>query len=283
MTMDDNGLERFLRQIDPVEEGELASLETRESAAALLERIVHADEQAELVGGGGRRRSTKHSVVAISFVAVALATTAAVFALTSRPSSDPLSVGCYERLDQQANTAIVSLVDTELTPAAACAARWQSAFGTSTPSILVTCVVSGGGTGVFPNNGQLAPEQACASIGAALPAGGTPYGGLSAEQVRGLARDLQDRYERIDERPECAGNAALKNQALEVLAAHRAEAWEVEDLTSSEQEWTFSDGTVRTVAVPATEDGQRCADFTVDALNGRVLIVNGWPELPGAG
>ncbi|MFB3737434.1 MAG: hypothetical protein ACE14W_00535 [Candidatus Velamenicoccus archaeovorus] len=278
--MNGKNLERYLREIDPVDDGELGTWDESPASQAMLQRILASDHSPPTALP---RRSRGRARLAVAgFSAAAVLATAAAFALTSRPTSDPLSVGCYERLDQNADTAIVSLVGTNLSPVAACAGRWTAAFGTPVPPSLVTCVVSGGGTGVFPDQADLPAEDACKSIGATLPAGGVQYAGLSAEQVRSLAADLQRRYARIAEEPECAGNLSLRAEAEAAVSALQATGWQVVDYTSPTQEWTFPDGSTQTVSVPTTANGQRCSEYSIDALNAEVILVNGWPELPNA-
>jgi hypothetical protein len=56
-----------------------------------------------------------------------------------------------------------------LDPADVCAHAWRSLFHAPTPSRLTECVVDGGGIGVFPYPASMDPQEACSSIGAALP------------------------------------------------------------------------------------------------------------------
>lgn len=281
--MNEKDLVRYLRGINPVDESQLESWHESDAARAILQGIIDTGSRSPSIPPFEPRRARPRLRTFALGAAVLVAVTAAAFALSSRPTTNPLSVGCYERLDQQADTAIVSLSDGQgLSLAAVCASRWESAFGGPAPQTLVTCVVSGGGLGVFPNESDLTQEEACASIHASLPQGGTPYGGLSAEQVRGLAADLEGRYAEIADRPgpECAGHADLKAQVQASLATLATGAWAVQDLTSSTQEWTFPDGTTARVSVPTTADGQRCAEYAIDAMGAKVVLVNSFPEEP---
>jgi hypothetical protein len=279
--MSENRLDRLLRDIDPVNERDLDAWEKSTAADATFERIVHPDRHVSPIQTQ-RRRGYSRTAVAALLAAVLVGGTAVVFALTSSPTSDPLSVGCYAHLDLDANAAIISLADlgTGITPAAACASRWEGAFGTSPPRAIVTCVVPGGGTGVFPNEEGMAPEDACRSIGAVLPAEGTLFGGLTAEQVRLLAADLEARNARVADRPECGGNVTLKAEIQASLMTFGTERWTIDDLTSPSQPWTFPDGTTGSVPVPRTADGQICSHYAIDAGTSTVILVNGWPELP---
>lgn len=279
--MNPNDLTRHLRQADPVDDELIEGWERSEEALQVFERVV-GNDRARVAHHAPRSRSRRRVVGAALGAVLLTATTAAAFALISRPTTNPLSVGCYERLDQGANTAVFAIdqADESLGPAGICARQWQEAFGEAAPTNLVTCIVDGGGTGVFPNPSGLAVQEACASIHAARPAAGTPYGGLSAEQVRALSRDLQARYETLAGTPECAGLTDLAAAAQASLDDLGTAAWSVEDLTSATQEWTFPDGRTQTVRVPETADGQRCSGYAIDSLGARVILMNGWPQEP---
>jgi len=270
-------LEEYLRAANPVDETQVRPKEI--TVVGILERVgAREDRRGRPPTLGLPRMPRRVAVVALTVLAVA-ATSAAVFAVTRRPTTNPLSVGCYERLSQNATTAVFALSG-DLSPAAVCAEGWQSAFGKAAPQSLVTCVVSGGGTGVFPDDERLAPEDACSSIGASVPAAGSPYGGLSAAQVRLLATDLARRYALIADRQSCAGYADLKAEVQAALLDDANATWTIEDSTSPTQEWIFSDGTSAIAPVPTTAGGQSCAGYAIDAGGAKVILVNSWPELP---
>ncbi len=113
-----------------------------------------------------------------------------------------------------------------------------------------------------------------------MPAGGEPYGGLSAQRVRSLARDLVNRYEALVAGRKCAGVEDLTAEVRSALDALATGSWSIADQTSPTQEWTFPDGRTETVSVPRTSDGQVCAEFAIDATGATVVLVNGWPDLP---
>jgi hypothetical protein len=281
--MKPDDLVRYLKQADPVDDKSLDGWEQSDQARRILDGVFDTDRASVSTPHAPPSRSRRRLVGIVLGVALLAATTAAAYALISRPTTDPLSVGCYERLDQEADTAVfrIGRSDESLGAAAICAREWQGAFGEPAPANLVTCVVDGGGTGVFPIRPGLAPEEACASIHASLPAvGGTPYGGLSAEQVRELARDLEARYEALAETPECVGLVDLEASVQGSLDRFGASAWSVEDLTSATQEWTFPDGRTQTVSVPETADGQRCAGYAISAVAAKMILVNAWPQTP---
>jgi hypothetical protein len=281
--MNPDDLVRCLKQADPVDDESLDGWEQSDQARRILDGVLDTDRASVSSPRAPRLRSRRRVVGVALGVALLAATIGAAYALISRPTANPLSVGCYERLDQDADTAVfrIERADESLGAVGICAREWQGAFGEPAPANLVTCVVDGGGTGVFPIPPGLAPEEACASIHASLPAvGGTPYGGLSAEQVRALAWDLEARYEALAETPECAGVVDLEAAARASLDNLGAPAWSVEDLTSATQEWTFADGRTQTVNVRETTDGQTCSGYAIDALRAKVILVNAWPQAP---
>lgn len=68
--------------------------------------------------------------------------------LSTRPTTDPFTVGCYDALDQNSDTMVLPFKGNgNLQAAELCAKEWM-AQGHSVPDSLVTCVVSGGGLGV---------------------------------------------------------------------------------------------------------------------------------------
>lgn len=175
--------------------------------------------------------------------------------VTFRPTSDPFSVGCYDTLNQQADTMVLGFKEKSgMAAAGICAQEW-AAQGHPVGENLVTCVVNGGGLGVFPNSSGLSAEDACASIGAAVPENGRPYGGFSAEEIRAFDRELATRYEATwNAGSTCRSVDVLHRVANEVIARSASPSWSVLDLTSS--------------------GGRRCATFTIDALGAKVILVD---------
>lgn len=227
-----------------------------------------------------RRRLILPPVVALLLLAVGGST----YLLTSSaPTTDPSAVGCYSALDASADTALfpIRAGEEELGPAGICAKHWPHTFGEPSPKSLVTCIVAGGGTGVFPNPERLSPDEACGSIGASLPEEAT-YGGLSQAQVRELRRDIGSRVAGLYQEPDCAPAGPLLASLQDFVRERDLAAWNVVDETSPTQRWTFPDGTSKSVAVPRTAGGERCAAHVIDPVAARILLVNGWPRLPEA-
>jgi hypothetical protein len=272
--MEPDRVTRLLESADPVDTDALQGWARSSEGRQVLEEILSSTAVRSPI------RTKSMAIVLVGAVLI-LGLLAATYFLTSRPTSEPSSIGCYNGLDQQANTAVFGIRphDEGLGPAGICAREWTAAFGEPAPDSLVTCIVEGGGTGVFPNPESLSPEDACGSIGASLPET-ADFGGLSSEEVRQLTRDLGTRVSPLYEREECAPVGSLV-QALRDFVRERAlVAWSVQDQTSPTQEWITSDGTTSTETVPMTEGGARCADYAIDPVGARILVVNGWPTLP---
>lgn len=199
-------------------------------------------------------------LLAAGLVAAALAAMVAASpnAAPSRHTSNPFTIGCFNELDPNADATIVSFLGKGgLDAQAICLNEWRDYQDRVVTDPLVTCVVPGGGTGVFPNPNRLSQDDACSSIGAFVPAEGTPYGGLSAKQVRELDQEIAARYEATwnPSGPTCRSASVLRGAAEQGIRAYRADGWTVVDHT--------------------TESGQQCAHFTIDAPAGQVLIVDG--------
>lgn len=191
--------------------------------------------------------------------AAAIATIAASPSTTeSRPTSQPFTVGCFDALDRSANTTVVSLLGNEGRSAEQiCLAEWRNYQGQTITDPLITCVVPGGGTGVFPNPTSMNQDEACASIGAFLPADNAAYGGLTAQQVRRLDEDIARRYEATWEAsgPSCEGAETLRHAADQGIQAMAADNWKIVDRTTSA--------------------GKTCAHFLIDALEANVILIDG--------
>lgn len=83
--------------------------------------------------------------------------------------------------DPEADTMVLVFKGTPVSTPRGFAPRSGRPKGIQCLPILATSVVAGGGLGVFQNLSGVNVEDACASIGASVPAEGSPYGGLSAE------------------------------------------------------------------------------------------------------
>ena len=108
------------------------------------------------------RRRRRLLIVLVPAVVVLLAATAfTAYSLTREPTHLE-SVGCYDRADLSANTAIVSADGRD--PVAICSAVWrQGALGAHVPKQLVACVLQTGAIGVFPSSGR----DTCGALGLA--------------------------------------------------------------------------------------------------------------------
>lgn len=270
--MEPDHVTRLLESADPVDADALHGWARSSEGRRILEEIMTATVV--------RPPIRKRAILLVGAVMV-LGLLAATYYLSSRPTSEPSSVGCYRVLDQQANTAVFGIrpPDEGLSPAGICAREWTAAFGEPAPDSLVTCIVEGGGTGVFPNPESLDPAEACGSIGASLPET-ADFGGLSSEEVRQLTRDLGSRVLPLYEREECAPVGPLVQAMRDFVRERALTAWSVQDQTSPTEEWVAPGGSTSTETVPTTEGGERCADYAIDPVGARILVVNGWPTLP---
>jgi hypothetical protein len=266
---------KLMESADPVNTSDVQGWPESPEAQEILAGIVTSSYPTP------RQRSRGPLLVPLAVLLV-LAAAGATYVLTSyHPTSEPRSVGCYRELDQSADTVVVGIrpADVVLGPAGVCARGWAMAFGEPAPGALVTCIVEGGGTGVFPNRAELSPDEACSSIGAALPEDAT-YGGLPAQEVPVLSGEVGSRVAPLYVEEDCAPAGQLIAALNAFLSERGLAGWRVEDQTSTSQRWTFDDGTTRTVAVPTTAEGERCAVHVVDPVEARILVINGWPRLP---
>jgi hypothetical protein len=180
-----------------------------------------------------------------------------------RATSDVFTVGCYDELSQHANTTVVP-IDSSLGAEGTCSVEWQ-AQGAPVPAGVVTCVVSGGGTGVFPNESGMSAADACTSIGASLPDDGAHYGGLTAQEVRTMFENLGTLTEGLDRGagPDhvCYPAPVIRMKITKYLSDSGLTSWRVRDAT--------------TAAAPPSVDGVPCADLTVDELAAELILIDG--------
>lgn len=190
----------------------------------------------------------------VAGVAVGAALVAAAPGVQERPTSDPFTVGCYDSLDQQANTTIVAYTPQthRLSPEELCTQEWASQ-GHPAHHDLVTCVVDGGGTGVFATNDAASPADACGSIGAAT-AGSGRYGAMTASQVRAFGWNLGRRYEATwSGNATCSASSVLEDVATEAIAQ-----------SPGRDSWTVR-----------VDEASDCAHFTIDVSAAEVVITAG--------
>lgn len=238
-----------LRDINPV-----PATETREWGRSVpgqaAFRTIQTRTARRSLRDGSHRLVGRPALVGISILVLLVGVAAGY--VVSRPTTNPLSAGCYRELDQASDTAIVSVTNSsaDLSPAGKCASLWQAAFGETAPVNLVTCVVTGGGLGVFPAESNQQPEAACGAIGASVPEEGN-YAGASAERVRQWAADLEERYTLVSD---CIGGRDLHGLIQESLQDWEFEQWRVEDLESGSK-------------------NLQCASYSIDATAGIVFVV----------
>lgn len=207
---------------------------------------------------GGEMRFWGKAILLIALMGSTAVLVASGPSVTYRSTSNPFSVGCYDGLDQSAATTIIAITSASegLSAAEVCAREWREVQKHDVSENLATCVVDGGGTGVFPAPWGLSNEEACAAIGAAMPQYGAVYGGLSANEVRALSRYIGDRYTATwPSGKTCRGAGFLDNVATDALQDHGLNAWTVTNAT--------------------TDAGQRCAHFEIDPLEARVTLIDG--------
>jgi hypothetical protein len=108
------------------------------------------------------RRRRRLVIVLVPAVVILLAATAfTAYSLTREPTHLE-SIGCFDRADLAADTAIVSTDGRD--PIAICSEVWQQgALGTSVPERLAACVLQTGAIGVFPG----ASRDTCGTLGLA--------------------------------------------------------------------------------------------------------------------
>jgi hypothetical protein len=196
--VNDDRVDDVLKRADLASRTQSDEWEQGGRAASLRKSIMQTATSRSLTSSTVPVRPSRRRGVAIGLgIALIAGSTAAGYALVrSRPTTNPLAVGCHATLDREANAAIL-----EVTPSnesigliGLCAQQWQSAFAEPAPAALVACVVDGGGTGVFPIVAETDAQEACESIGASTPSGGTPYAGLSGIEVRALFSALRSTY-----------------------------------------------------------------------------------------
>lgn len=249
--MKDNEVIDEMRKANPV-----PATETRGWSESPRGQAVFKEIETELVRGNSRNIGPRRLIfrpVAVASAALALLAAVAAVYVTSRPTTDPLSVGCYRELNQSGDAAVLSLTGSasNLSPAANCASQWESAFGEQVPPNLVTCVVANGGLAVFPNHSNQGAEATCSSIGAAPPEDGA-YAGASAQRVRDWATDLETIYA-------AAGSGCIDRRELGELVKDSLNDWGLDQWSVSQMESGPGD--------------LNCASYSIDATAGAVLIV----------
>lgn len=247
--MKEHDLVHALRESNPVDTVDTEEWMAGDRSRHLFQRIIASGPVAASKTPRGRRPR----LVPLAAAFALLASVAAVY-VTTRQTTNPLSVGCYETLSLDGNTAIVGLEtpSNELSAAARCASMWESAFGTSAPSNLVTCVVPEGGLGVFPNAEVSDPGDVCSSIGASEPTEGS-YAGASADQVRQWASDVGLAYDKAAGESGCVSRGQLRSLISDSFSRAGFSEWTVTSVGSASK--------------------QVCASYSIDAMAGAVIIL----------
>jgi hypothetical protein len=181
------------------------------------------DELARQPGAELRRRRLVIGLVPAVVVLLA-ATAFTAYSLTREPTHLE-SIGCYDRANLAANTAIVNADGRD--PVAICSEVWQQgALGTPVPKRLVACVLQTGAIGVFPRSGR----DTCGALGLApLP----PSYGAEARRFAVLRNAIDARLGvpasgSSKRGPQCVGEADALAFVRDELDAHGFDEWQIE-------------------------------------------------------
>lgn len=271
----------FIRDTNPVDPAELEEFAASPVGTALHDRILASDPSKSAAAGLPLRRHRALRIsVAMAVAAVAVAAAAVV--LPGRPTTNPLTVGCYQAASQEADSAVIAFdPDREdLGPVGTCAIAWPSAFGQPAPEHLVACVVTGGGLGVFPTEPGDSPSDACNAIGAA-PAIDGDYSGITGADVRWLNAQLRAHHNELQgSEGGCVGADHLATEFEAILDQAGIDQWRMIDGTVESDMWTTAEGTPLPVTASIAPDGSVCADFVLEATQGQILLITDWPSLP---
>jgi hypothetical protein len=198
----------------------------RDLPAGSLERQKeHLLSELALQSSVERRRRRLALVLVPAAVVLLSATAFTTYALTRTPTHLE-SVGCYDRENLEANTAIVDADGRD--PVAICSQVWQQGgLGTGPrPKRLEACVLSTGAIGVFPSSAA----DTCAKLGLA------PVPGSYATEAKRFAALRNAIVSRLGEPasgssrrgPECVGEGAARDLVRRELNAHGYSDWEIE-------------------------------------------------------
>jgi len=179
------------------------------------------------LGRASTRARRRRWTAAVLVPALALAAAAATVYTRSRPSADPRLVFCVDRLTPITPSSpgdSTWILDADgprpiVDPAGACEKVWRRQ-GRTPPAAMVACVPPGLSTYVFPKPPGMRDEDACASIGAALPASAR-YSGATPAQVLALDRELQRRLNAPSITPGCYPAQQARRVVQETLARHQ--------------------------------------------------------------
>jgi hypothetical protein len=182
-------------------------------AGRLQRRKEHLVNELTFAPTRRRRRLVLGALVPAAVLLLA-ATGVTTYVLT-RPATQLESVGCYDRLDLQANTTIVSADGRD--PVAICAELWRAgAVGPGPAPELTACVLPSGAVGVFPSVGA----KTCNSLGLA---GLSPDYAADVEVLSDLRASLVPRFA-----TDCLGESEGRRLVERELASRGLTDWAVE-------------------------------------------------------
>jgi hypothetical protein len=171
------------------------------------------------------RRRRRLVIALIPAMVVLLAATAfTTYALTREPTHLE-SIGCFDRANLEANTAIVSADGRS--PIAICSEVWQEgALGKNVPKQLEACVLQTGAIGVFPSSGA----DTCGELGLApLPASYAVEAKRFAALRDAIVSQLGEPASGSSKRgPQCVGEEAARTLVRQELDAHSFNDWQIE-------------------------------------------------------
>lgn len=245
-----------VRSANPVRSDDLRGWVESDEAMGVRDRIIAKIDQEAIPP---TRRVWKRPMVLMPAGLAVVASIVAAVYISSRPTSEVFTVGCASE-PGGSDMAIVAIKEGK-SAEQTCIQEWQSQ-NEPIPGNVVACVIQEGGTVVYPNPSNMSPADFCASVGASAPAKGPFYGGLTGEQVRQMAKDLDARLQSLQEGEECYPLADLKNRIADFLRDNDLPEWSIEDRTGG----TSSD---------QSSNGQPCGRYVLEPLAAKVHVVDG--------
>jgi len=196
---------------------------TRDLPAAWIEiRKEHLMEELALQPAAERRRRRLTLVLVPAAIAVLVATAFTTYALTREPTHLE-SIGCFDRADLAANTAIVDADGRD--PVAICAEVWrQGGLGSGpAPKRLQACVLKTGAIGVFPGS------DICGKLGLApVPASYSREARRFAALRKAIVSRLGEPASGSSKRgPQCVGEGAARRLVRGLLNARGYGGWRI--------------------------------------------------------
>jgi hypothetical protein len=169
-----------------------------------------------------RRRRRLAFVLVPALLILFAATAFTTYALTREPNHLE-SIGCFDRADLAANTAIVSADGRD--PVAICAEVWhQGALGKNVPKRLEACVLQTGAIGVFPGSSGTCGRLGLAPLPASYAAAARRFGALRDEIESRLGTPASGAARRG---PQCVGEAQAVALVQRALSKDGYRGWRV--------------------------------------------------------